>query len=169
MFTANAWVSEMLVPAAEAHGCGFGKGVNRRIAPFLGEWMQQIRLECQPLLFGSWVGWISSSGYHPSLFRHPRRGGRNRGFQKSPKLFIQKPLSRGLELCWLKLMLLGVLNNLHTDQLHFQLSCAGLVSLLMLQAGTLRRAACVLGVASRCGVESGWKINAGRWGVQRGW
>lgn len=63
--------------------------------------------------------------------------------------------------------LLGVFNDLHMDQLHFQLSSAGLVSLLVPQAG-LASPGCPRQVLYRS-VASEWKINAGRQGVQRGW
>lgn len=64
----------------------------------------------------------------PSIsVRTPTWGERNRGFQKSLKLFIQKCL----DLHWLQL--LGVFNHLHTEQLHFELSRAGFLPVL--QAG----------------------------------
>lgn len=89
--------------------------------------MWQIRLECQPLLLApGWVGFLPAVIPSISVLT-PTCGGRNRGFQKSLKLFIQKCL----DLHWLKL--LDVFNHSHTEQLHFELSRADFLPVL--QAG----------------------------------
>lgn len=162
-------MSEMLVPAAEAHGCGFGKGVNRRIAPFLGEWSvaDQAGMPTPALRLLGGVDFFQRQ-FHPSLFKHLRRGGRNRGFQKSLKLFTQNSRQRGLELCWLKPMLLRVAVYVRSS-CTLSLAARGWFPFSCCRLGTLCRAACVLGVIAWCTVESGWKINAGRCGAQRGW
>lgn len=96
--------------------------------------MWQIMLECQPLLLAP--GWV---GFLPACISvlTPTWDERNRGFQKSLKLFIQKCL----DLHWLQV--LGVFNHLRTEQLHFMLSSSGFLSVPLAGLPTL----------GHCGVE----------------
>lgn len=98
------------------------------------------------------------------LFRRPCRGGKNRGFQNSLKLFVQECLLRGLALCGFKLMLLNALNTSHTDQLHFQLSCVGLVRFCW-KLDQLHSPACILGATWQWhwGADNCW-----RWAARGG-
>lgn len=63
----------------------------------------------------------------------PAWRGKEQGIPEEPETAYTE--TRWLDLCWLKLVPLGILNNFHMDQLHFQLGCVGLVSLLVVQGG----------------------------------
>lgn len=86
---------------------GFGTGVNRRIAPFLGEWSGQVRLECQP-----WVGGFLPVAIPSVCAQTPAWRGTEQGIPEEPETASTQ--TRWLEPRWLKLTLLRILISIWT-------------------------------------------------------